>query len=86
MVSAQATPEGGRLRERRLEAGITQQQLAERARCSIALVRLFESGYQPGHSNVLPRIVAVLESDTTSPASEVASKTRPVGSADDVTD
>jgi transcriptional regulator with XRE-family HTH domain len=64
MSTAKATPEGGDLRQLRRAAGLSQQELAERTHCSIAIVRLLESGYQPKHSDVLPRLVAVLESDT----------------------
>jgi transcriptional regulator with XRE-family HTH domain len=78
MVSAQATGEGGQLRERRRGAGITQQQLAERAHCSIAIVRLLEGGYQPARSHVLPRILAVLENDA-SPAGKPGSVTTSAG-------
>jgi transcriptional regulator with XRE-family HTH domain len=83
MVNANANSEVGGLRKLRLTAGLTQQQLAQRAQCSIAIVRLLESGYRPGRSGVLPRLVAILENDTTPLAGEAVSKT-PAGSGDGV--
>jgi transcriptional regulator with XRE-family HTH domain len=82
MLSAsKATPNTGGLRDRRLAIGLTQQELAQRVNCSIATVRLLESGYMPKHSEVLPRLLLVLENDTTPRASRVASNSRPVRSA-----
>ncbi len=51
------------LRERRVAAGLSQQELAAKARCSIGSVRLYEGGFTPSQSGalVLGRIVAVLE-------------------------
>lgn len=66
MCSAKAIPEGDGLRQLRRAAGLSQQELAERAHCSIAIVRLLEGGYQPKHSDVLPRLVAILESKSAS--------------------
>jgi transcriptional regulator with XRE-family HTH domain len=69
MVSAsKATPNTGGLPDRRLAIGLTQQELAQRVNCSIATVRLPESGYMPKHSEVLPRLLSILENDTTPPA------------------
>lgn len=48
------------IRARRLAAGFSQQRLAERARCSVGYVRLLESGYTPGESEVLERIARAL--------------------------
>ncbi len=50
----------GDLRALRRTAGLSQQQLAQKAECSLAAVALFESGYQPEHSRVLPRIITTL--------------------------
>lgn len=47
-------------REARLAAGLTQQQLAELAQCSIAYVRLIESGYRPERSVARGRLLRVL--------------------------
>lgn len=51
------TPE---LRELRKAAGLSQQALAERAKCSISTVALFERGYSPRRSVTLARLLAVL--------------------------
>jgi len=50
----------GDLRALRRTAGLSQQQLAQKAECSLAAVALFESGYQPAYSRVLPRIITTL--------------------------
>ncbi len=56
-MSANATAEiGANLRAARRAAGLSQQALAERAVCSVSMVRLVESGYEPDGSLVLPRI------------------------------
>jgi transcriptional regulator with XRE-family HTH domain len=55
---------GSNLRERRRAAGLTQQRLAELARCSIHSVRLFETGYSPASSAVLGRLVRILDGDS----------------------
>lgn len=47
----------------RRAAGLSQQQLAARADCSIGMVRLVESGYRPEPSAVLERIIAVLHDE-----------------------
>lgn len=49
-----------KLRDRRLEAGLSQQKLAHAAGCSIAMVRLLEGGFTPSRSAVLSRIIGVL--------------------------
>jgi transcriptional regulator with XRE-family HTH domain len=60
MVSANVTTPGG-VREMRRAAGLSQQQLAGRADCSVSMVRLVESGYRPdGPSAVIERIADVL--------------------------
>ncbi len=50
------------LRTLRKEAGISQQRLAELARCSIATVRLYEGGYRP-NPEMVAKLVAVLKDD-----------------------
>ncbi len=52
--------------DRRRALGLTQGQLAMRADCSRASVALIESGYRPRRSEVLPRILAVLDGRKTS--------------------
>ncbi len=61
-IPTQATDD---LRALRRAAGLSQQELAERARCSFSSVRLMESGYRPsgGRSAVLERVLAVLLND-----------------------
>jgi predicted transcriptional regulator len=59
------------LREMRRTAGLSQQRLAELAHCSLAAVALFEGGYRPARSIVLPRIINVL--NESSPAGEPGS-------------
>lgn len=44
------------IRDRRRARGISQQRLAELASCSLSMVRVLESGYEPGTSRVLDRI------------------------------
>lgn len=44
----------------RRAAGLSQQALAERAKCSISSVVLFERGYAPPRSGTLARVLAVL--------------------------
>jgi transcriptional regulator with XRE-family HTH domain len=51
------------LRSMRHGAGLSQLQLAQRAGCSLAAVALFESGYRPAKSAVLPRILEVLQNE-----------------------
>ena len=59
-MSAQAAPRTD-VRARRLAAGVSQQDLAQRAGCSLSAVRLFESGYAPEHSATLARVERVLD-------------------------
>lgn len=57
------------LRAERKAAGVSQQRLADLARCSVAMVRLLESGYRPyGGSAVLQRIALVLAASNVSEA------------------
>jgi predicted transcriptional regulator len=46
--------------DRRKELGLSQQELARLAGCSIAAVRLFEGGWTSDRSKVLTKIEAVL--------------------------
>ena len=51
------------IRALRRSAGLSQQRVAELAGCSLAAVALFERGYSPDTSVVLPRIIAALRED-----------------------
>jgi transcriptional regulator with XRE-family HTH domain len=51
------------LRSMRRAAGLSQQRVAELAGCSLQAVALYERGYQPETSAVLPRIRAVLNDE-----------------------
>lgn len=42
----------------------TRQQVATRARCSLSMVALLEDGYVPKRSDVLPRVLAVLNDES----------------------
>jgi hypothetical protein len=44
-------------------AGLSQQRVAELAHCSLAAVALFEKGYRPAESSVLPRIIAAIHDE-----------------------
>ncbi len=58
------------LRDHRKAAGLSQQRLAELARCSISMVRLLEADYQPASlSAVLTRIGEVLGEEAVAPMS-----------------
>jgi len=50
----------GLIRKARKSAGLTQQQLASLAGCSMAYIRVIEAGYTPAQSEVLPRVLAAL--------------------------
>jgi len=58
-MSISANPNGG-IGDLRRSAGLSQQELASRAACSIGMVRMLEAGAVPRRSSVLPRVVAVL--------------------------
>lgn len=49
------------LASRRKAAGLSQQQLAHLAGCSIAMVSLLERGYSPDNSDVLQRLEAAID-------------------------
>jgi transcriptional regulator with XRE-family HTH domain len=61
-MNANATPmDGGRLKTLRQTAGLSQQRVAELAKCSVGYVRLLEAGYRPTvNTEVVGRITAVL--------------------------
>ena len=58
--------------ELRRAAGLSQQALAERVRCSVSLVALFERGYAPTRSVTLVRVLAVLAAESGGQAPPVA--------------
>lgn len=51
------------LRARRRRLGISQQQLAVAAECSLSMVRLLEGGYAPPRSPTRERVERVLEGE-----------------------
>lgn len=53
------------LRKRRLAAGLTQQQLANLADCSLTHLQLLERGYTPTRSEVRSRVLALLREHKT---------------------
>jgi predicted transcriptional regulator len=59
--------EVGGLRERRTSLGLTQQQLAHLASCSLAHLQLLERGYEPTRSDVRERVLAVLRDRENAP-------------------
>jgi predicted transcriptional regulator len=71
MASTLLTRSDG-LRDLRSRRGITQQRLAELAGCSLSMVRVLEGGLLPKRSDVLGRIVSVLNDE------EIAAKRSPV--------
>lgn len=64
------------LRQRRVQAGLSQQRVAELADCSIASIRLFEQGYSPKHSEVLERLRKVLDDERRSAPSAAVQESR----------
>jgi predicted transcriptional regulator len=60
MVTDNGTGCGGSIRELRLNLGLSQEALARRADCSTVYIAHLERGYLPRHSDVLPRVMAVL--------------------------
>lgn len=59
-MGVNATPGIGPLRASRRAAGLSQQRLAELAGCSLTMIRVLESGYEPQNSDVMPRVAQVL--------------------------
>ncbi len=51
----------GDVRSRRVAAGLTQLDLAQRAGCAESTIRLFDRGYTPAHSAALARALAELD-------------------------
>lgn len=62
-MSANGTASVGGLRARRLAAGLTQQQVAAGASCSLSYIRLLERGFVPVESDVLPRVLRLLNDE-----------------------
>jgi len=60
-VAKPKTQIGAVIRQRRQAANLSRQALATVADCSLASIALFESGYSPETSTVLPRILAALD-------------------------
>jgi transcriptional regulator with XRE-family HTH domain len=60
-INDDGTAEIGSLRLARREAGLTQEQLAARADCSVDYIRLLERGYVPRFSDVIPRVLDALQ-------------------------
>lgn len=52
--------DGDELKAARKRAGLTQQQVAHEANCSIAFLQLLERGYQPSQSDARPRVERTL--------------------------
>lgn len=73
---------GDDLRALRRAAGLTQQETATRVGCSIAAVALFEGGYRPARSAVLPRLVRVLSDPSTSESPGAGGRTEALGTSD----
>ena len=61
MVPKVSSSRPAAIREARTAAGLTQQALAERARCSMAYVRLVEAGYVPDNMEASPAYRRVLD-------------------------
>jgi Helix-turn-helix domain len=58
------------LRARRKRAGLSFDQLAHAARCSVATCRMLENGWRPGKSEALRRVGLVLASYETDPRND----------------
>ena len=62
LMNANGNEQGGRLRRRRLSAGLSQERVARLADCSTSSVRLLEAGWTPrSQSAVEVRVAAALE-------------------------
>lgn len=72
---------GPDLKVLRRSAGMSQQRLAELAGCSVSMVRVLESGYEPERSDVLPRLLAALPTTREAPAGNQGFSTTGVGVA-----
>ena len=75
VLAVSTTWVGPPLREARLRAGLTREQLARLADCSAGWLGQLESGYQPGASAALVRIWRVLHALGAGPRKEVVSNT-----------
>jgi len=65
-METNVNPDAARgLRERRLAAGLTQQQLANLADCSLTHLQLLERGYKPTRSEVRARVLTTLRAQET---------------------
>jgi transcriptional regulator with XRE-family HTH domain len=49
------------LKARRRAAGLSRQRVANEAGCSLSHLQMLEGGYSPGRSDVLPRVLTVLD-------------------------
>jgi predicted transcriptional regulator len=54
-------PAGADLRARRAALGVTRQELAHEAPCSISYLGMLEQGIVPARSDVVPRVLAALD-------------------------
>ena len=61
--ASNATDRTGELRALRRAAGLSQQQLALRADCSVSYFRMLEQGFAPERSNVVPRVLRALNDE-----------------------
>jgi transcriptional regulator with XRE-family HTH domain len=56
------------VRSRRLAAGLSQLELAQRPGCADSTIRLFDPGYLPAPSGAMARVLAVLEGAEADPS------------------
>ena len=66
------SPSPKSLKQRRLDAGLTREELARLARVSVPTAQILEGGYRPHRSEALKRIEAVLATYETDPPTEGA--------------
>lgn len=78
MATAITAPAPDEIRARRKAAGLTREELAAQADCSLAWLAALERGCIPRRSAVLGRVLAVLDptNDNGGPAKAAAVKTR----------
>jgi len=60
------------LRWRREALGLSREKLAWKVGCSSSYIQLLETGFQPARSDVLPRLLAVLDELEVQPPEEPA--------------
>jgi transcriptional regulator with XRE-family HTH domain len=77
-------PAGDEIRERRTNAGLSQQRLAELAACSISTVRLVENGWQPSDV-MLDRLLIALNDERAPATARVVKESAEVGDGHDGT-